>query len=191
METAEGFSGPQAWLLKQVLNDCALNGLENMSLQAKARTAQAMAMYRMDFSDAYALYAKYISGWGDAAGNYRFEAIRDGQVVKTVVKAPASAILLQAKADHGDLLEETTYDVSAVRVTAVDENGNLLRFFQDSVDLETQGPIALIGPDRLELRGGSGGTYVKTLGTPGAAALILRHPQAGTVRLEFNVEIKE
>ena len=51
---------------------------------------------------------------------------------------------LQSEADHYELTEKNTYDVAAVRIRAVDENGNLLSFYNEPVFFETEGDIGLI-----------------------------------------------
>lgn len=52
------------------------------------------------------------------------EAIKDGDVVATVVKEFVTAIRLEAITDTADLSESETYDVDTVRIRAVDQNGN-------------------------------------------------------------------
>lgn len=50
-----------------------------------------------------------------------------------------------------------------------------------------EGEIALIGPSVISLKGGMGGTYVKTTGAEGCGTLILRTAQAEEVRIGFEV----
>lgn len=102
-----------------------------------------------------------------------------------------TSVHLEAKADHRTLLEGQTYDVAAVRIRALDENGNLLSFFHQPVQLEVQGNAELIGPRMISLQGGMGGTYVKTAGTPGKAVLKIKTAQAEEVNLIFEIKISE
>ena len=44
---------------------------------------------------------------------------------------------------------------------------------------------------RIQLRGGCGGTYVKTTGQAGQATLTLRSDQAQPVQIQFDVTIQE
>lgn len=102
-----------------------------------------------------------------------------------------TSVHLEAKADHRTLPEGQTYDVAAVRIRALDENGNLLSFFHQPVLLEVQGNAELIGPRVISLQGGMGGTYVKTAGTPGKAVLKIKTAQAEEVNLTFEIKISE
>ena len=125
--------------------------------------------------------------WGASATEFRFDAIKDGKVVKTVVKTPPTAVALDVRVDHTELREGDTYDAAAIRIRAVDQNGNVLPYFMESVRLEAEGPIAVVGPDRAQLRGGMGGTYVRSVGESGKASLTLTLDCAEPVRVDFDV----
>ncbi|MBE6989785.1 MAG: glycoside hydrolase family 2 protein [Ruminococcaceae bacterium] len=185
----EGYGPDQTKLVRDILNHSAIYGFGKLPPRILAKAARAMAMYHMTFQDAYRLYSKYIGSWGDSATTYRFEAVKDGRVVKTVVCAPVTGVTLRARADHTALREISTYDVAAVRVSACDQNGHPLPFFHGSVELAVEGPIELIGPRLLQLRGGCGGTYVKTTGRAGEASLTLTCDQAEPVTISFRAEL--
>ena len=86
------------------------------------------------------------------------------------------------------LLEETsTYDVAAVRIEAIDQNGNVLPFANEPLKLSVEGPIALIGPELISLQGGMTGTYVKTTGEKGSAYLIIESGFERPIRILFDV----
>lgn len=78
---------------------------------------------------------------------------------------------------------------AAVRIRMLDENGNLLNFFQEPIMLKTEGPVNLIGGEIIAFKGGMAGTYLKTTGEEGRAALIINSGQAEGIRLEFTVKI--
>ena len=97
-------------------------------------------------------------------------------------------VALKVLADHTSLKEGRSYDVASVRIQAVDENGNVLHFYNDPVQLEVQGEGMLIGPSVISLHGGMGGTYVKTTQTAGNIRLIVSGERTETVCVEFKVE---
>ena len=68
--------------------------------------------------------------------------------------------------------------MAAVRIRAIDENGNVLPYYQEPVQIKVEGPGQLIGPDIVSLKGGMGGTYVKTLGEKGIIKISISSVQS-------------
>ncbi len=165
------FSASQAARIKDILNATARYGMSHLPKSALLKGLSLMLTARLGFTDAVELYNRYIGNWGGKSTTFRFEAVRDGQVVKTVVKSPATGLRIEAKASHTELREGETYDVAAVRIRAVDQNGNLLPFAADPVTFTAEGAIEIIGPHTVPLRGGYAGTYVKTTGETGTGTL--------------------
>lgn len=182
------FAPMQAQYIKDILNYAARFGMNHLPPEIMAKAGVLMARWHMSFDDAYQLYGRYVSNWGSAAMEFRFEAVKDGKVVATAVKTPAKERHLHVDVSHTALVEGATYDVAAVRIALLDQNGNALPFAQEPVTLATEGPIEIIGPPTAMLRGGVGGTYVKTKGLTGKAVLTLSIEGAEPVRIEFTVE---
>lgn len=189
LQTGENMSAAQANEVKAILNEVAKFGLYNMSKSAMAKAGKMMLLYHMKMDDAVKLYNKYIGDWGGEAAAYRFEAIKGGEVVATVIKAAVIKPELNVKASHTVLVEKNSYDVAAVRIEAVDENGNVLPFYNEPVILEVKGAIELIGPSVMALSGGMGGTYVKTKGKKGKGKLIIKSVSGDVKEIEFVVEL--
>ncbi len=183
----EPFTEKQAELVKKALNLTARSSLSHMPGAAKRAAVWLMLRYRMKPFEAVRLYNKYIGDWGKAATAYRFEAVKDGKVVKTLVKKPMTRVQLLTDADHTELRESACYDVAAVRIRAADEYGNVLPYYQEPVFLEVRGPLELIGPSVISLRGGMGGTYLKTTGQSGKAELVISAQHTGTQTIPFQV----
>ena len=184
----EDFQPRQAAMVKEMLNHSARFGSNHLPWRIRRKALWLMLRYRMGYQDAYDLYQKYIGNWGAASTVYRFEAVKDGQVVRTVLKGPMTSRQLQVRPSHTTLREEGTYDAALLRLAMTDQNGNVLPFYQGPVHLETEGPIALIGPAEAMLRGGLGGCFVRSLGQAGPAALTLTGEDLPPVRIEFTVE---
>lgn len=186
----ENFKKRQAESVKKILNDTALYGLGNLPKSTYLTGAGLILKYHMGFGDAVTLYNKYIGDWGGTSTSYRFEAVKDGKVVKTITKEPMTKLHLEVKTDHTNLVEKNTYDVAAIRIQAMDEHQNLMSFYQEPVQLFAEGPIEIIGPAVTTLRGGMGGTYVKTTGAAGEAVLTIHSEQAGDYKIVFQCEGK-
>lgn len=181
------FKEKQAKEITEALNLVAVYGFAKMPKRAIRIALKMMLLYHMKPTEAVVLFNKYIGDWGGTSTVYRFEAIKDGKVIKTITKEPMTKMKLEAKADHTNLAEDHTYDVAAVRIKVVDENDNQLNFFNEPVILRTEGSIELIGDSVVSLKGGMVGTYLKTTGETGSAALYIKTAQAEEVKIEFSV----
>ncbi|MBR6316727.1 MAG: glycoside hydrolase family 2 protein [Lachnospiraceae bacterium] len=189
LEEKENMPKAQADAVKDLLNEVARVGLYGMSKTMYLKAGRLMVQYHMKMTDAVELYNRYIGDWGGASTTYRFEAIRGGEVVKTLTKTPMTKTCLQVKVSHTELTETHTYDVAAVRFMLTDENGNQLPFANDPVTLEATGAIQLIGPSVVSLQGGMFGCYVKTKGQAGEGKLTLSLQNGETKEIEFTVSI--
>lgn len=187
LETEEGFSPKQSQMIAGAMNYIAIHGYQTFPPHIIFTMLRAVVQYKMKPMDLVNLYTKYVGNWGETATVYRFEAIKNGEVVKTVVKQPMKQLHLDTKVSHTKLHEGNTYDVAAIRIRAVDENNNIMSYFQEPIKVEVEGPVTLIGHDIISLKGGMGGLYLKTIGEKGAVKLHLINPQLETVTLDFEV----
>lgn len=185
--TEEGFSKKKAASVKKILLAAQKFGMTKLPLSAKLTAAKCAVLYQMKRSDLTELFGRYVSDWGGTATIYRFEAVKNGEVVKTVEKSPMKEKHLDVQCSHTELKESHTYDVAAVRFRMKSETDNLLPVSQEVIKLSTEGPIQIIGPDVISLRGGMGGTYVKTLGKAGEAKLFIQTEGQETLELAFTV----
>lgn len=185
----ERFRPKHAKEITDAMNLVARGSLNHIPKRLYLTALKLLLIYHIDFAEVTRLYTKYIGDWGGTATIYRFDAIKDGKVVKSVTKEPVREIRLEAEADHTILTEQHSYDVALVRIRAVDDHGNVLPFYQEPVRLIAEGDISIIGPDTIALQGGMGGTYVKSTGRSGRGALLLQSLTAGEVRIPFQIKI--
>ena len=185
----ERFRPKHAKEITDAMNLVARGSLNHIPKRLYLTALKLLLIYHIDFAEVTRLYTKYIGDWGGTATVYRFDAIKDGKVVKSVTKEPVREIRLEAEADHTILTEQHSYDVALVRIRTVDDHGNVLPFYQEPVRLITEGDISIIGPDTIALQGGMGGTYVKSMGRSGRGALLLQSQTAGEVRIPFQIKI--
>ena len=185
----ERFRPKHAKEITDAMNLVARGSLNHIPKRLYLTALKLLLIYHINFAEVTRLYTKYIGDWGGTATIYRFDAIKDGKVVKSVTKEPVREIRLEAEADHTILTEQHSYDVALVRIRAVDDHGNVLPFYQEPVRLIAEGDISIIGPDTIALQGGMGGTYVKSLGRSGQGTLLLQSRTAGEVRIPFQIKI--
>lgn len=183
----EHMSENKARDVKKLLWAVGNYGMTNLPLKSKLLAAKLIAFGGMKFEDGFELYGKYVGNWGGNVTTYRFEAIKDGKVVKTVKKEPVKEIHLTTDVSSDVLVEGNSYDVSAVRFTVKDQNENLVHYFQEPVKLIAEGNIEIIGPDVISLKGGMGGTYIRSRGT-GKGTLTIENGQLGKTKLSFRIK---
>lgn len=189
LEKNERFRPKHAKEMADAMNIVARGSLNHIPKRLYPTALKLALLYHIDFAEVTKLYTKYIGDWGGTATVYRFDAIKNGKVIKSVTKEPVNGIRLQAEADHTNLTEHHSYDVALVRIRAVDDHGNVLPFYQEPVRLIAEGDISIIGPDTIALQGGMGGTYVKSTGRSGRGALLLQSQTAGEIRIPFQIMI--
>ncbi|MBO5098344.1 MAG: glycoside hydrolase family 2 protein [Agathobacter sp.] len=190
LETVEGFKPKQAKMIAEALNYIAIHGYQNFPLHIIWKALKAVVGYHMKPEDLVNLYIKYIGNWGETATEYRFEAIKNGEIIKTIYRKPMKSLHLETKISHTTLVEKHSYDVAAIRLRALDDNDNLAPYYQEGFSVEVEGPIALIGPEVISLKGGMGGLYVKSLGKVGQGKVRIHNQQLGTTEVVFEI-VKE
>ena len=116
------------------------------------------------------LYARPLSG----GPSYRFEAVRGGKITAFLVREPVKSVGLRLETDRQTLREDGMWTAAEVRITAVDQNGNRLWYAAEPLQLELTGPMELIGPACIPLRGGAAGVWLRTTGEAGEACLRVR-----------------
>lgn len=179
MKEKEGFSDRQNKIVKDALNFSAVYGMENMPAKMKLTMVEAMTRYKMKFDDAYSLFGKYIGNWGGEATKFKFEGIVNGKVVKTVIKSSMNRLCLEVNVSSNELIEDSTYDVAAIRIKVTDEYGNVMPFYNRQAVVEVKGPIEALGPSMADINGGMGGVYVRSIGKEGKAAVKISLPDQG------------
>lgn len=186
----EDFTEKQAQYVKDILNESSRFGMNNLSVEAKGKAAYLMMRYGMDHDAAYRLYGKYIGNWGDKSVMFRFEAYKDGKLVKELKVAPFEERVLSVEVDHTELIEDKTYDVAAVRIRMTDQNGNGMPYFFGALNATVSGELELIAESPVILRAGMGGLYVRTTGKEGRGTLTLSAPGCESKTVDFTIAIK-
>ena len=166
-------------------------GLPGLPLSYKLKLGWCMLRYKMTFADGVALYGKYVGNWGGAATRWRFDAVQDGKVVRSVTLCPGTKLHLEVRTTRTTLREADTYDMAAVRVRVLDENGNPAAYAQLPVHFAVEGDAALVGPETAVAEGGMTGTYLRTAGKAGTAVLTVSAPQTEPVTVSFTLEKEE
>lgn len=187
LETEEKMSPKKAKYIAKTLNYIGLNGYTKITPKLARMAAKCMLIYGMNINKIVDLYTKYVGDWGGKSTVYRFDAIKNGKVVKTVTKTPMNKMKLEFDAPNTILSEKTSYDVGVVRIRAIDENGNLLPYCNEAIKINIDGPLEVIGPDMISLRGGMSAFYVRTVAEKGKAMVTISCSHLEDKIIEFDV----
>ncbi len=139
----------------------------------------------------FELYGKYTGNWGGSAAVYKFEAYRNGRIVKTLVKSMCRNASLKISCMRPQLVEDESYDVTEFHVFAADENSNVQPFCQEAFLAEAEGCIEIIGPKAVSLKGGMAGVYVKSCGKAGKGILKITDWNGNETKITVPVKIKK
>ena len=182
LEKYEGLDQSTAPQVAAILNEMRRDAL-NLSPLSRAR----MLSLRLSANDLLRMYYKYIGVLGGPSSVYRFEAVWHGRTVRTVVKEPVQSVRLECVVHNPILTDGPTWDCAAVSLRAIDQNGNLLPYCGEAVQLSVEGPVKILGPAIVPLRGGMAGTYLATTGEAGRAVLHCRMEGALDVEAALTV----
>ena len=186
LETNEHFSKEKAADIRKCLLASKKYG-SNLPLRYRLLYAKIMFQYKMSYSDGVALFGKYVSGWGSDSITWRFDAVQNGKVVKSVIKRPSAKLHLSYQVSRTNLVEGSCYDMSAIRIQVKDEYHNLASYAQLPLNLITTGPIEIVGPNTVVTEGGMTGTYIKTTGEEGEAVLTISTPDCSAMTIHFTI----
>lgn len=188
LETQEHFTPSKAAVLKDALLAAGKYGLGGLPLKYKLKLAWCMLRYKMTFSDGVELYGKYVGNWGGEATRWRFDALCEGKVIRSITLSPSEKLHLEVRVSSTLLREKDTYDMAAVRVRILDGNGNTASYALLPVHFSVEGDAALVGEETAVAEGGMTGTFIRTAGVSGKAVLSVSAPQVESVRIEFKIE---
>lgn len=187
----EGFSGKKAERLHDALLSAARHGIDKMPITDKLRMFYAMKRYNLTYADGEELYGKYVGNWGGTATGWRFDAIRGETVVASVACRPSKKLHLDVRVSSTELSEGDGYDMAAVRVRILDENGTVASYAQLPVRFTVSGALMPVGPDTATAEGGMTGTYVKTDGSVGSGTLTVSCAALAPVTVRFTITNQE
>ncbi len=184
---AEGYDARKAKEVHDCLQIAKKYG-DQLPLPYKLKVGRTMMQFGISEREVNRLYSKYVGNWGGEATVWRFDAIRDGKVVATRRLCPSAKLHLEVKNSSSVLKEGDSYDMAAIRIRILDENGNVASYDQAPLIYECSGEIEIAGPKVSVAEGGMGGTYVRSTGKKGKGTLLISSPGLESVKVEFVIE---
>ncbi|MCQ2611688.1 MAG: glycoside hydrolase family 2 protein [Treponema sp.] len=172
--------------IKCLLNFVAING--QAGYPAKQLCAALRLLFKgYTFNKIRKFYDSYVGNWGGEASVFRFEAIKDGKVVKVLSKGPVKSCSLAVEVSSRELDISRSWDAAVVRISMRDQFGDVLPYCNEVLELEASGAVQVAGPSVTALRGGFSGCFVRTNGTKGKGTLTVRI-QDKIEKIDFTVK---
>lgn len=190
LERQEGMSPRTASMVREVLLASAMYG-SALPLPVLLKAAYLMTFKGFTRQDGVDLYNRYVASWGGQVVRWRFDAVKDGQVVASAVRCPGETLALEVHSDTDMLVDGPSWDMATVRIRAVDEFGTVRTWCSRSLTLQAEGAVELIGPVSVPLSGGMAGCYLRTRGEAGTGRLTIQMEGAAPVTLTFQVSKRE
>lgn len=190
LERQEGMSPRTASMVREVLLATAMYG-SALPLSVLLKAAYLMGIKGFTREQGVDLYNRYVASWGGQVARWRFEAVKNGQVVASTVRCPGDTLALEVCADTDTLTDGPSWDMATVRIRAVDEYGAVRTWCSRSLSLRAEGAVELIGPASVPLSGGMAGCYLRTRGEAGSGRLTIEMEGAAPVTLSFQVSKQE
>ena len=184
----EDYDDEAAIAIHDVLQTLKKHGYEHLPPFEMVRVAGIMRKYKLSREKLNELYGRYVGNWGGEARVWRFDAIKDGEVVASKELKPSARLYLDVKTSARVLKEGDTYDMAAIRVRVIDEDNNPAPYAQIPLFYEASGEIEVVGPKVSVAEGGMTGTYVRTTGKKGTGCLKISAEGLTPVTLEFVIE---
>ena len=190
LERQEGMSPRTASMVREVLLATAMYG-SALPLSVLLKAAYLMGIKGFTREQGVDLYNRYVASWGGQVARWRFDAVKNGQVVASTVRCPGETLALEVCADTDTLTDGPSWDMATVRIRAVDEYGAVRTWCSRSLSLRAEGAVELIGPASVPLSGGMAGCYLRTRGEAGTGRLTIEMEGAAPVTLSFQVSKQE
>jgi len=186
LKDGEGLTGGKEKDIRHYL--LALRAAQGrMTPALRLRAAWLRTRYGVTDRELSYMFARYADVWGGAAAVWRFDAVRDGQVVLSRSAGPGESLRLSARASADTLYEGDTYDMALVRIMIVDQYDRVACYQQLPLHLNVTGAAELVGPPVVTAEGGMGGCLIRTVGREGEAVLTVVTEGMAPVELRFRV----
>lgn len=184
----EGYPEKQAELMRQCLLASRKTGLDHLPPADKVRYGLLTTRFGVTEDDMKRLYGKYVRNWGGEAIAWRFDAVKDSQIVLSRTVRPGTCLHLEARCSETVLREGATYDMALIRLRILDEFNQVAPFAQLPLHLHVSGAAELVGPTVVTAEGGMTGCFLRTTGVSGPVTLTVIGERMAPLELHFSVE---
>ena len=160
--------------IARMFSYAAMHGFNHLPLKNKLFLGWCMFRYKISYTDLVGYWNKYVGAWGGMAKTYKFVGYKDGKQVKEVELGPSNEFDLEVVPNKEVLENKDTYDTLKISLRHIDSHRSLMQYSQRIIEVETSGPICLVGPKKQTLIGGQLTLYVNSLNKKGDASILIK-----------------
>lgn len=160
--------------IARMFSYAAMHGFNHLPLKVKLYLGYMMMNYKITYTELVGYWNEYVGSWGGYAKTYKIKGYKNDKVVKEIEVGPSNEFDLKLTVNKNELINEDTYDTLKVRVEHVDQHGSLMHYSQRILEVETKGPIELIGPKYQSLLGGQITLYIRSLKEKGTGTVTIK-----------------
>lgn len=185
----EGFNKKQSETIVKALNYVGRVGYANIKKTKVAHAFLLTLLHRKKITDLFDWYSKYVTCWGSESSIIELVAIKDNKEVLRKKLGPSTKFHYEYKVSKTTLKNEDTYDTARISVFYLDEYNEQCHYAFNHLKLKTEGPIEVLGPTDLIMKGGDIAFYIKSLkaNSTQKAKLIIQNQDKEEKIIEFDV----
>lgn len=166
--------GLNKYILGQILNFAAINGLEKLSFIKKLYIGAAMKIAKITYNDLVKIWTKNVTSWGNPSSSYTLVGYnKDNHKIEQHLIGSATHYLYKVVVDKRELVNGATYDSGKIVINALNSNNMRNPYDFSVVNVKINGNIRISGPLHQNLHGGALTIYVHSLQGRGSGSIEL------------------
>ena len=173
--------------LAKMFTHAAIDGFNALTLKEKIYLLYMTKRYKVTYAQLVDYYNDYVGSWGGIAKTYTFNGYKGEKLVITKKVGPSKKFDLKVTAPKTKLVNEDTYDALRIQLQHVDENGSIMQYSNRVIEIESEGPIKVLGDKHQALVGGQLSLFVFSRQESGKAKITLRMDDIQKV---IDIEVK-
>ena len=173
--------------IAKMFTHAATQGFNALTLKEKLYLFHMMNKYKVTYAQLVEYYNTYVGSWGGIAKTYTFKGYKNDQFVVEKKVGPSKQFDLEVKPTKITLVNGETYDALSIHLRHIDENGSTMQYSNRVIEIESSGPIKVLGDKHQSLLGGQLTLYVLSENTPGKAKVKI---SMDSTQKEIDIQVK-
>ncbi|QWB96068.1 glycoside hydrolase family 2 protein [Mycoplasmatota bacterium] len=171
LKNQEKMTHKDAERTKAIFKAITIKG-NKISFKHKLTLVYLSKKYHLSMIESIALYYKYMSGWGAKAPVYRYEGYKNDMIMMKKTITHDDEFICDVTSKKQTMIHGHTYDVIRFELKIVNGVNQIYRYSRDIIEINTKGPIELIGPAQQVVEGGQLAFWIKSKGKGKAKVII-------------------